>query len=50
MKGIFYEEKKQSLQLSSPLPDVTEHQEKKLKAEILMKPVDVSHIKIPSNI
>ncbi len=34
MQGNFFEDQKQSFQLSSTLPDVTEHQEKKLNAEI----------------
>ena len=50
MKGILYDQKAISVELSQPLPDVTEQEKKRSQAEILMKPIDVSDIKIPSTI
>lgn len=52
MKGIFAVNDQKELQLESPLllADVTEDKERRAKAEALMRPVDVSHIKIPADI
>jgi WD40 repeat protein/ankyrin repeat protein len=51
MKGIFALDFLQELKLEPllSLPDVTEDKEKRAKAETLMKPVDVRHIKIPAD-